>query len=102
MSAPRSQRVRTTSRAPSGPRVEQFLLAEAARQHTEQLERACQPELTRCHITRNEAERVERSWPVGRFQIGLDAVIVRAEEHRKSRRIARASKVFHQQRIEQR
>ena len=72
-----------------------------SRQDSEQLPRAREPELTGRDVAGDEAKGLDRARPVGRLQVGLDAMIVGAEEDREARGVARAPEVLHQQRVEQ-
>ncbi len=74
----------------------------SSRQHSEQLPRACEPELTGRNVAGDEAKGLDRARPVGGLQVGLDVMIVGAEEDREASGVARASEVLHQQRVEQR
>jgi len=74
----------------------------SARQHAEQLPHPSQPEVSGGHVSRDESKRLERLRPVGHLEVGLDAVIVGAEERGKSGGVARAPEVFHQKRVEER
>ncbi len=74
----------------------------SARQHAEQLPDASQPEVSGRDVSGDEAKRLERVRPVGHLEVGLDAVIVGAEERGKPGGVARAPEVLHQERVEER
>jgi hypothetical protein len=50
----------------------------------------------------DEPEGLERPCPVDVLDVALEIVVVGAEQGGKSRRVARAAEVFHEQRVEQR
>src|SRR5262245_59681577 len=65
-----------------------------ARHQRDELPGAAQPESSSRHVARRETECLEWLRPVGDLEIGLDVVIVGAEQHGEPRGVARAPEVL--------